>query len=69
LTSDYDVKEHHMKPHGITEMFLDILRSLIPPVLFKEDPGKIRYETVRPLSLAKLRAGPIPSQDDLGTAA
>ena len=48
-----------MKPKGVTAIFLDIMGSLIPPVLFQEDRGKVSYEEPRPLSFAGLRTGSI----------
>ncbi|MGO9410294.1 MAG: hypothetical protein ACLQCB_06025 [Spirochaetia bacterium] len=54
----------------VTEMVLDILKTLIPPVRFQEDRGKIHGEALRPLSLVRLRTARIcVSDDDLGSAA
>jgi len=39
------------------DMFLSVVRSIIPPVLFRDDPGNASHEAPRPLRLEGLRAG------------
>ncbi len=54
----------------VAEMVLDILKTLIPPIPFQEDRGKVHGEALRPLSLVRVRTARMRvSDDDLGSAA